>query len=525
MKKNISKKEIIFLILIILIQTIIFVVVGMQKEYLHIDEAFSMGLTNYDHIKLQDTEGFYNTWHDGEYFKDYLIVNEDEKFDFSPVYENQKNDVHPPFYYLLLRLAMEFHVGEFSMWSGIILNIVIYVFVTIFMYLIMKKILEDEKHCIEKSAIFASVSSLVISSITNVMYIRMYALSALNVLITTYLHIKLFDSKETNFKLLFAIGFSALIGSLTHYYYLFYLGILFIMFVIKYIKEKRYKELRSYFFTMVIAAVFSLLIFPYSIKHLFFGYRGQGALSNMLNVSEFIKSIGRYLLIINRYTFNNLLFIFLFVILIIVIYKKKSKIKLIENTNKYIKFMIIPALVYFILVAISSPWKELRYIMPICAIIFIIVFYYLNELISNIIEENVKNIVFAVSFIIMLVMPFIVHIPVPVLYKGKAEIVSKVTEELNVPTLFWASAKNVRIQDDMLIFINLKDIYVAEGTECNSSNVQNIMNDKDLSRGIVVFLNDNQNKDKIIETIRNSLRLERVQHLKRMNACDIYYLK
>ena len=71
----------------------------------------------------------------------------------------------------------------------------------------------------------------------------MYALSTLNVLITTYLHLKLLDSKESNKRLLFGIGLSALAGSLTHYYYLFYLAMLFIMFTIKYLKNKEIKKL------------------------------------------------------------------------------------------------------------------------------------------------------------------------------------------------------------------------------------------------------------------------------------------
>lgn len=63
-----------------------------------------------------------------------------------PVYENQKNDVHPSFYYLLLRLAMNFAGNHFSIWTGIVLNIVIYLFITIFTYLILKRLLIHERN-------------------------------------------------------------------------------------------------------------------------------------------------------------------------------------------------------------------------------------------------------------------------------------------------------------------------------------------------------------------------------------------
>ena len=124
-----NKKEILIIVILILIQSIIYVFVGANKSYLHIDEAYSYGLTNYDKVEIEENADFYNTWHNKEYYEDYLTVNEDEIGDLKPVYENQKNDVHPPLYYLLLRIAMSFSVGSFSKWAGFGLNIVIYAFI------------------------------------------------------------------------------------------------------------------------------------------------------------------------------------------------------------------------------------------------------------------------------------------------------------------------------------------------------------------------------------------------------------
>ena len=152
-----NKKEILIIVILILIQSIIYVFVGANKSYLHIDEAYSYGLTNYDKVEIEENADFYNTWHNKEYYEDYLTVNEDEIGDFKPVYENQKNDVHPPLYYLLLRIAMSFSVGSFSKWAGFGLNIVIYAFITILAYLILKKMLSNEKRLEIKAAILAFV--------------------------------------------------------------------------------------------------------------------------------------------------------------------------------------------------------------------------------------------------------------------------------------------------------------------------------------------------------------------------------
>lgn len=576
-------KEKTIIVIILIIQTIIFVIAGINKSYIHMDEAYSLGLTNYNKVEIQQNEDFYNTWHNKEYYEDYLSVNDNEKNNFLPVYENQKNDVHPPLYYLFLRIAMQFNIGSFSKWPGIILNIIIYLFITIFMYLILRKLFAKSENSQIKSAFLALISSLTLASINNAIYIRMYALSSLNILITTYLHLKLAEKKGNNYKLLVAIGISALVGSLTHYYYLFYLAMLFIMFVIKYLKEKEYKELAKYIITMIIAGILSLIIFPYSIKHMFFGYRGKGAINSLLNISEFFIKICQYILIINVYAFNNILFILVVFILGIIIYKKIKKIKLIEK-NKYIKYILYPTIFYFLLVAMSAPWIELRYMMPICSIIFILIMYLLIMLLKNIVKEKTLNIIVILIALLMFIMPFISNQIIDIsvgkkfkyeqenAYSSKQEIVEKLKSESNIPinifskftdasiddtllfiknfriepevlysnkhkitemiekeyknlpTLYLFNSNNNRFLDDILLFAKINKSYIAKDIECNFQNIKQIMKDKDTSHGILVFINDGQEKDEKIDIIKETFGFEQTTYLQRLNACDLYYI-
>lgn len=520
-----KKYEKIVISLILIIQTIIFIIIGANKSYIHMDEAYSLGLASYDKVEIQDNEDFYNTWHDGKYYEDYLCVNDDEIGQYKQVYENQKNDVHPPLYYLILRFAMGFHKNSYSKWPGIIINMIIYAFVTIFMYLILNKILKDKYKYKEKSAIISMVSSLVLASITNVIYIRMYALSTLNVLITTYLHLKLLDKKEIDYKLLTFIGFSALAGSLTHYYYLFYLAMMFIMFAIKYIKEKRYKELIAYTVTMCIAGVTSLIIFPYSIKHLFFGYRGQGALSKLTQISEFLKSIKMYIKKFNRHAFNGLLFILLALIVGLGIYKKVNKKKIFENKNQYIKYIAIPTAFYTLLVSLSAPWIELRYIMPVCGLVFILIIYLLENVLENIFNEKNVFRVLAVCLAIILITPIIFKMEPEEEFLDKSDIVEEVQNELNVPTIYMFNSNENRFLDDILLFSKLDNSYIAKDVECTDENINKILNGKDLSNGILVFINGGQNNDEMMEKIKNATGLNEWKWIKGLNACNIYLVK
>ena len=517
--KNLKNKKLL-IGLIIVVQTIIFIIVGINKTYIHMDEGYSLGLANFHRVEIQDEEDFYNKWHSGEYYNDYLAVQEDEVGEFKQVYENQKNDVHPPVYYLLLRIAMGFNIGSYSKWPGIILNIIIFAFITIFMYLISKKILEDDK----KALLISFISSITMASLTNVIYIRMYALSTLNILITTYLHFKLFDSEKTNIKLLIGIGGFALIGSLTHYYYLFFLAMLFILFVVKYIKEHRFKELIAYFVTMAIAGASSLIIFPYSINHMFFGYRGQGVISKLTDISQFAKSMGSYLVKVNKYAFNNLLLLIIGLIAIIIIYKLVRKEK-IDVKNKYMKLIILPTLFYFLIVSVASPWIELRYIMPICSLIFVIVMYYLIKLLGNIFTEKTANIILYVTISILLISPIVFRIEPEVAYTDKKEIVNKLKGEYNIPTLYLFNSGHNRFLDDIYLFSILDNSYIAKEIEYNEENIKKILEDKDLSKGIVLFINEDQDNDFILEVVKKAINANNVEYMKRLNACDVYYIK
>lgn len=576
-----KKREIVNVIIILIIQTIVFIVAGINKSYIHMDEAYSLGLASYYRTDIQENDDFYNTWHNKEYYSDYLTVNENEKNDFSQVYENQKNDVHPPLYYLLLRIAMGFHIDSYSKWPGIILNIIIYAFITIFMYLIINKLLQGNDRYKENSAMLALVSSLTLSSINNVIYIRMYALSTLNIAITTYLHLKLLDKEENNYKLLLAIGIFALIGSLTHYYYLFYLAMLFVMFVIKYLKEKKYKELGKYVGIIALAGIISLIIFPYSIQHMFFGYRGQGVISNLTDISKFIISICAYIFITNVYAFNNTLFILLIFIVGMIIYKKVRKIKIVETKNKYVKYLMLPTFFYAILVAIASPFIELRYVMPVCNLIFVLFLYLVITLLKNISKEKILNKIIIGVYLLILIMPFISNkiielsigedfrneqessyssktaiaqklriktsLPIEVvsdftdismddillyikdfklepevMYSNKRNISKMIRDNSNLPTLYILDSNHNRFLDDILLFTNITESYIAKDMKCNEEKIKEVFLNKDTSQGILIFINDGQRNDDILDVIKNGLDLKNIKYLDRLNACDVY---
>ena len=532
-----KKIEIVVISIILILQTLIYIFVGTKKSYIHMDEAYSMGLASYDRVEIQDNEDFYNTWHSKEYYEDYISVQENEKGRYAQVYENQKNDVHPPLYYLFLRIAMGFSKNGYSKWSGIVVNIIIFIGITLLTYLILQELLKNEKYSKEKSAILALISAITMASLTNVIYIRMYALSTFNIMLTTFLHMKLIKCGKLNSKLLICIGLSALFGSLTHYYYLFFLAMMYLIFAIKFAKEKNWENLGFYTLTMVIAAIISLAIFPYSINHMFFGYRGQGVIDKFKDISMFFENIKNYLAKVNRFCFNGIGFGILLLEICAYIYLKMRKI-ILKNTKKDLiendkcldkyevvqnkdhlykcKIILAPTLFYFLLVAVASPWIELRYIMPICSLIFIIGIYFAYILLKNIFSERVTNILLSVILISIMISPAIFKIEPEVMFSDKKEIVECLSKELNLPTLYVFYSENNRFLDDIFFFAKLDNSYIAKDLEYTEETINQIFEGKDISKGIIIFINKDDGNEKVLEPLCNTLNFKNVKFLKRI---------
>lgn len=521
-----KKKTIIIIMIMILLQSVIYIACGIKKSYIHMDEAYSLGLASYHRTEIQDNEDFYNNWHPKEYYEDYIALNEEEKDNFKPVYENQKNDVHPPFYYLLLRFAMSFSVGHFTKWPGIILNIIIYSLISIFTYLILKRFFKKEENSTEKAIALTFFSSITLASLTNVIYIRMYAITTLMVIITTFLHIKLSDNKN-NKKIMALIGMTALIGSLTHYYYLFFIFMMYLIYLIKYIKEKNYKGLSWYTGFLGIAAITSLIIFPYSLDHMFFGYRGEGFISNLFNIPSLVINLGGYLFLSQQYIFHYTLIPLVIIIVGLLINKKiqKNKNNIFSTEEKDLLTTIgFPTVFYFLIAGMASPFITLRYILPVSIFIFTLICYCFYKLLKTITSEKRSLIILGIIMLITFLIPVFTKLEPEEIYTNKAIVVEKISELKDSQAIYFFNTADNRFLDDILLFSIIENSYIAKDMEVTEDRVKAIVEDKDLSNGLIIFINSWQENDKIMKTVKEVTHLENDEYLVRLNNSDVYFL-
>ena len=517
------------LVALILVQTVIYALAGVGKVYLHMDEAYSLGLTHYDQIELPENADFYNTWHNAQYYEDYLAVRADERWNFAPVYENQKNDVHPPLYYLLLRLAIETTPGRFSKWPGIILNILIHAGITMLCYLIWRRLLKKEAHADAKALALTVAIALTVASVSSAVYIRMYALLTLMVLLTLWLHLKLIDAKKWRPILLIAVGGGAVLGVLTQYYYLFFLAPLYLVMSIRYVREKNWRRLGIYTGVLVLAGVISLLIWPYSFQHMFASYRGQGVIHSFLNVPVLLQHIWEYIKVVNYNVFHQVGLI-LMIVLIVMLGLAMKLHKLTPQKDYALHLALWPTLVYFLIVAAASPFIELRYVMPVCGLLFGLVMLLAYRLLGAFGSEKPRNIIMVVLMsVIWLAAPLQLlsgKMRIELLYRDRADVMMEAEQHKDAPLLYLISSKNNRYLDNILPFTIVQESYLALDFDYTDiSGLQEILAGKDLSRGLTLWISDQQDHEATLQAVKTATGLENVEYIQTINTCSVYYLR
>ena len=91
-----------------------------KKEDLDFDEILTFGLANNSfQLDIED----YKEYNGEELLLQYAAVKEGETFNVENVFFNQKMDTHPPLYYLLVNFVSSIRKGTFSMWHGLIINL------------------------------------------------------------------------------------------------------------------------------------------------------------------------------------------------------------------------------------------------------------------------------------------------------------------------------------------------------------------------------------------------------------------
>lgn len=233
------------------------------------DELWSYGLSNsyyqphmYARFDVDDWDE-YNHWNDGSLFRDYLTVQEGERFEYGSVYYNQKYDVHPPLYYYILHTICSVFPNSFSPWYAFSINVLSFAISQIFLYLCVVKISKSKFLGLCTCALWGFSSG----AITCGIYLRMYVLLMAFTLAYTYFNLKLiYDgfSKKT----MATLCVITYLGSLVQYFFIIYAGVMAACMCVYYLIKKKPKIMLAYGAALLASVGLAVLSFVPMVSHM-----------------------------------------------------------------------------------------------------------------------------------------------------------------------------------------------------------------------------------------------------------------
>lgn len=333
-------------------------------------------------------------WMDGQELFEQLTASKGERFQYFQVLINQAMDVHPPFYYLLVHTMFSLFPGSYSDAYLFAINLVALLLTCIVLWKITRLFTDNLYFPIITVAVFGLSQGAVSSSL----YFRMYAVFTFWAVLTIYIHFLLEKNEyKMSKKVSVFLVSTVIMGFYTHYYYIIFLFPVFLMTVAKMISNKQKSELTVYIKKMITSGIISLIIWPFSLYHILFSYRGTEAASNLAS-HGLLSRIRNYYEILKRAFFYNSDILFCVVLLmgglIFAVELKRSGVKRIVGTP-IVKIMLI-SLFYLLVISQIAPTQSDRYIMCIYPFVALVIATIVTKLTDRLTKgSRIQKLIFA----------------------------------------------------------------------------------------------------------------------------------
>ena len=273
---------------IILLQVLMMLFVGCQKQEFHIDEIYSHILSNsYDADRISNADWMWDNWISGEDFNEFVTVQEEEKFSYATVYKNNSLDCHPPLFYWFLHTACSFVPDCFSKWFGLGINIVFFVIASVLVYMVSNELIKSNVGKL-LPVILWGFSQFAVDVCS---FIRMYMLLTVFALGFVYLHIRMIKNGVRPAGL-FLIWILIYLGAMTHYYSLLlsFWGV--VLFCVYLLFKKKIKTMFLYGMGSCVSVAAFLISYPYVLVQATGSSTnnvGNEIASNLFNIKLWVK--------------------------------------------------------------------------------------------------------------------------------------------------------------------------------------------------------------------------------------------
>ncbi|MCM1111819.1 MAG: glycosyltransferase family 39 protein [Muribaculum sp.] len=276
-----------------------------HKDGLHSDEVFSYGLSNSYYqpylgcsgdadligtisFNVDPETGAYvmdrsdlnlincYTWTEGSAFSDYLTVQPGERFAYGSVIYNQRLDLHPPLYYILLHTVCSLFPDQFSRWYAFSLNLLFLIGTQIFLFLTARRISRSDSAALLACLLYGAGNG----ALSTFLFLRQYSLQTMLCMAFTYFAVSAYyqwqDSRKIAAPAFFCAVGAALLAFFTHYYSIVYIGVFTALYCLCLLCQKRVKQMFAFGGSLLTALlvfcalwpVFFEQTFTYDTKHL-----------------------------------------------------------------------------------------------------------------------------------------------------------------------------------------------------------------------------------------------------------------
>lgn len=334
---------------------IVGIIFCISKRAFDVDESLSFALANNPSGWVTfDTYGLYD--------KSLWSYTATTPFNYKMVWLNQYFDVHPPLYYYLLHTISSLFPNRFTIWFGLIINLLFYLLDLIIISIILNKLTKNDMLSAFGTALFG------LNKITtaNLTYIRMYMMSSFFVLLFLYFGLKTINKDGNKYINEMGLFLTTICGGLTHYHFYFIIACMCLFFGVYLLINKRFIDLLLSFMGVFVAFLLNIFVFfTGTIYHL-------NNADHANNAKNAIKSLGMPLETLKSYVDVSFGGLFMFLLMIVVL--ACAVFIYIKKRNKNIINILIILLSYFLsflLISKTSTGVYQYYVFPIESLMII----------------------------------------------------------------------------------------------------------------------------------------------------------
>ena len=362
-----DKKNILILLITIGVQICLLFSLAAKKEGYFIDEVLSFSLAN------REGTGYFeppvHVWTDPTWYLQNMTAQEGHLFDFNIPYNNQVQDVSLPLFYALLHGVCSLFPGQLSHWMGIGLNTFFYIGCIVLMYFLGTSLLKNKK----AGLLIAFLFGITYGALNCALFLRMYMQATFMLLLHVFVYVHYLESEKVP-KIGYALFVvSAVLGSLTQYYFLIGAVCLGVWHVISLLHKKQYFNIIKYLIAAVVSGVLALSIFPAMLRHILKSGRGTASFDSLANGENLLDPYKETFRILNDQMFGGFLLLLIAVLLIghlYFVFRKKDPVLL--EGRSWIP-VAVAAIGYFVVVTKVAPYQTDRYIMPVYPLAYLLI--------------------------------------------------------------------------------------------------------------------------------------------------------